>query len=457
MAAILPSLQRFALLNSDSNRSEVTESVALLITDLRITIGKNEKPGAARKSVADLLNFLHELKSTVHPGRAPLAQAISSDILPLLYEEDIKPDNYKYLKAEQAFANHVGILFKRTLDFLRADTPEHPAYGKSKVADSLPAFCFFDAKYAKGIQEFMSSAIKARLRIKKIENNIYRPLMESYIKTNNNPAEFFEKNDEYIRAQMGEVFDWGTKIRARISDKAKPNSSTSGENTEYSPEEVTCLELLDKLKLHSEHNGYFLPQCAGFRFLRCLINLNQKRFIKSFNTITNAMVHGENHDYIIRQVDRLSETLDTFEFDLVTLCHHNLGDEEERLSFRTLQDSCIGAARERSLMMVNRPMIAAELGRRPVHLAKEICLHANNKADSIDGIRLHLEEFTANISRINKIRFEPEIKVCAGMFLGNKSLKILANWIEKENADEGLIFLRVQQVETALKKKWQIK
>ncbi|WP_085909277.1 hypothetical protein [Kiloniella majae] len=455
MAASLPSLQRFARLNSNSDKTEVSEVVAAVIEDLRITVKNTIDPATARRSIADLLDFLNSLKSTVHPGRVELAQSISQKIIPELYQKDepTEYDDYEYLRAEYLLVNHICSKIADNLSLIRGEVSAHPGFRKGRREFTVHPLCIYATLYASGIRDLMTKLITLRFRNKKIQTTIYEPLTRDVIGVGKNHASFFEDNVIYIDEQVTKLLDWGIAAEQNIEAK---KSDSSDAPQEFTGEELLVQELRDKLKLHSEINEYFLPQSAGFVLLKQLYTLNKGRFLHSVKEIQNATKYGNDHSQTVLQIDQIVNETEELEFDIIALSAHAVGEERSLLTYKALQDICIGSARTRDAMLEARPLIAAELGRQPIHMAKQIVFEAQKKIGNIQKIEEMFENFREMIRRLNQKRFEPEIKTCASMMLASKSLHPLVKWLENEGAEEGTFFLRMQQVQITLKKKWNI-
>ncbi len=459
MASSLPSLQNFATLNSRSDKSEVQSVVAAVITDIRTTVDNTEDTAKARKSIADLLAFLNSLKSTVHPGRVELAQSISQEIIPLLYEKENSDevDNYKHLRAEYLLINHISSHIGDTLAFIRGELPAHPGFRQGRREEIIPPLCLFDTLYASGLRDLLSKLITLRFRSSKIQTTIYEPLKREFIDQGKNPATYFENNRLYIKEQVSNLFKWTISIEEGLTYRRRQATSDNNVTSDdFSAEESTIQELLDRLKLHSEINEYFLPRSAGFSLIGNLYNLNRGRFTHAVKEIRNATKYGEDHSHVIQQVDALANDMGEIEFDLIALSAHFIGEEQSRMSYRALKDACIGSARNRAAMFEARPLIAAELCRQPIHLAKMIIFEAEKPVGNLQKMEEMLEQFRENIHQINKVRFEQEIKTCASMFLSSDIMRPLVKWLESEGAEEGTFFLRMQQIEITLKEKWNI-
>ncbi|WP_421783922.1 hypothetical protein [Kiloniella litopenaei] len=459
MAASLPSLQRFARLNSNSDKTEVSEVVAAVIEDLRVTVKNTVDPSAARRSIADLLDFLNSLKSTVHPGRVELAQSISQKIIPELYQKDepAEYDNYEYLRAEYLLVNHISNKIADNLSLIRGEISAHPGFRKGRREFPVHPLCIYANLYASGIRDLITKLITQRFRNKKIQTTIYEPLTRDVIGVGKNHETFFEDNVIYIDEQVTKLLDWG--IAAEQSMAAKKIESSDPSNSsdkDFTPEELLVQEVRDKLKVHSEINEYFLPQTAGFILIKQLYTLNKGRFLHAAKEIQNATKYGNDHSQTVLQIDQIVNETEELEFDIIALSAHAVGDEQSLLSYKALQDICIGSARTREAMLEARPLIAAELGRQPIHMAKLIIAETQKKVGNIQKIDEMLENFREMIRRLNQKRFEPEITTCASMMLSYKSLQPIVKWLQNEGSEEGTFFLRAQQVQVNLKKKWNM-
>ncbi|MFD2206036.1 hypothetical protein [Kiloniella antarctica] len=460
MASSLPSLQIFATLNNQSNKEEIQSSVAAVIQDLNKTVKNTPDTAKARKSIADLLDFLNSLRSTVHPGRVELAQSISQQIIPLLYEKedtDEEVDDYKHLRAEYLLINFVSNAIGDTLALLRGELSQHPNFRLGRREEIVPPFCLFSTLYASGIRDLLTKLIIVRFRNPRIESTIYTPLKRDFIDQGKNPSIYFEENRLHIKEQVTKLLDWAASVEVGLRDnKAGMNTKGQSRSTEYSSEDCLIQELLDKLKLHSEINEYFLPRSAGFNILSHLYSLNRGRFVNAVKEIVNATKYGNDHNQVVLQLDALLNDMGELDFDISALSAHYIGNEKSRMTYRALMDCCIGSGRTRELMIEARPLISAEIGRQPIHLAKQIVSDTSKTTGDLPKMQEQLEYFRNIIREINKVRFEQELKACASIFLSSNIMRPLAQWIESENAEEGTFFLRTQQIEIALKKKWNI-
>lgn len=463
MVSPLPSLQRFASLDSQSASSDVKAAVVAVISDLRATVEKTHDTAKSRKAIADLLDFLNSLQVGSHPGRSELAQLISQKILPLLYnKKPAKPivvDDYQHLQAENMLVGFIGNQLAETLSFIQGQHPSHPGHGKGRRKETVPSLCLFAPSYASGLRELVSHLLMARLRTKQIEKNIYEPMKRDYLDKGRNPEILFDDKHVYLDKTVCELFAWATEIEETLNYRKTQNKESSPGNAQdnspnYSKEESLILELLDKLKLHSENIDYFLPRSAGFRLIDSLYRLDKRRFIKVFKELQNAVTHGEDHNYIVRQVDSLANDMEPIDFDIIALSTYMIGEKERCVSYGVLQDTCIGSARSREGMLEARPLISAELGRQPIHLAKNVLNAAENVQGDLKEFEDLLELFHTNIKDISKVRFDQEIKSCAGIFRCSNVTQPLAAWLGDDGGKEDEAFFRKQQVMSAAQKLW---
>ncbi|MEH6631483.1 MAG: hypothetical protein V7776_11670 [Halopseudomonas aestusnigri] len=463
MVSPLPSLQRFASLDSQSASSDVKAAVVAVINDLRATIEKSHDTAKSRKAIADLLDFLNSLQVGSHPGRSELAQSISKNILPLLYsKKNAKPimvDDYQHLQAENMLVGYLSNRLAETLSFVQGQHPSHPGYGKGRRKEAVPPFCFFAPVFASGLRYLISQLLMVQFRTQQIEKNIYEPMKRDYIDKGKNPESLFEDKHVYLDKTVCEIFAWATEIEETMNYRKAQNKESSPNKIpakiqDYSKEESLILELLDKLKLHSEGNDYFLPRSAGFRLIDSLYRLDKRRFLKVFKELQNAVTHGEDHNYIVRQVDNLANDMESIDFDIIALSAYIIGEKECCLSYRVLQDTCIGSARSREGMLEARPLISAELGRQPIHLAKNVLNAAENIRGNIKEFEDLLDLFHTNIKDISKLRFDQEISSCVGIFRCSNITQPLAAWLGDDGGNEEEAFFRKQQVMSAANKLW---
>ncbi|WP_020591678.1 hypothetical protein [Kiloniella laminariae] len=464
MASSLQSLQRFATLTRQSELTEVRAAVAAVIKDLRGSVEKTREPAKARRSIADLLGFLNSLNATIHPGRAELAQAISREIIPLLYQnqpEQIKEvDDYQYLQPEYLLVNYLSSVLGDNLALLRGEVEGHPGFRKGKRQDVVQPICVLAPAFVSGLRDLLTNLAIARLRTKKIETGIYEPLQRGYLKQGRNSAKFFEEQRAEISNEINKHFAWAETLEDNLRQQARKTSEETADAEQDDAadhDENLIQELLDKLKLHSENHDYFLPRIAGFRLIAKLYTLNKPEIAKAIKQLHDATRYSENHTTVVQQLDELVSNLDDYDFDLVALSAHRIGEKTACLSPKALQDACIGSGRTTEAMLQARPLVAAELGRMPIHLAKkirEIVGQEHGDLNDIQTLDALFEHFRNNIQDINKSRFEAELKSCSGIFYGSKVLTPLGKWLESEGAQEGTFFLRMQQVQISLKKKW---
>ena len=120
-------------------------------------------------------------------------------------------------------------------------------------------------------------------------------------------------------------------------------------------------------------------------------------------------------------------------FDLTILCAFLLGEEGERLTFKQMHDTCIGAASTREVMVRVRPLLVAELSRRPHQLARQLLQDAADPEITDDVFQERLETFMRWISALNYARFEQEIYGCVSQLWGMPTFLPLIGWIQDDD------------------------
>ncbi|RVU34170.1 hypothetical protein EOI86_23965 [Hwanghaeella grinnelliae] len=418
------SISQFAQLGTKSSQSEVDAAVAEVVSALIASIGVTDDMRAARRDVAKLLDHLHSLKASRHPGRVQLATALSEQVLPLLYEpkedEAEVKDDYRYLMEERAVVDRATEVMGDVLTFLCAEDKSHPRHGGEVRQDGIPPLFLFSPDFQEGFRRLLGVLFRSFMRNKHSETSVYKQVREIL------SGKVDGKVSRYDR-QIGGLVRTALDRAQEHHDKAKAAEDSESEDIPTEWEAVR--DAFKVAQLHARDAGYFLPYTLTFENLAQIYTLDRKLILQGVNELGNAVLQGENANYVLRQIERLNQTHDIIHFDVAVLSAFHFGTEKQRLSYKQMHDTCLGAAKTREGMIDMRPLLVAELARRPHQLARRLVALAEDPSVKPKEYEAIIDLFTRWLSSLNARRFEDEISGCAAHFRGNKMLKPLAKWI----------------------------
>lgn len=418
------SISRFAELRPKSSQSDIDAAVAEVVDALIASLDVTADIRAARRDVANLLDHLHSLKASRHPGRVQLATAVAERILPLLYEaEEDEPavkDDYPYLAEETAVIDWAAEVMGDVLSFLCAEDRKHPRHGSEVREDGIPPQFLFTPDFREGFRRLLSVLFRSFMRNKHSETSVYKPVRELLAGTVAGEVSRYDRQiGSLVRTALDRAQEHQTKAKA----------AEAGDSEDIPPEWEAVRDAFKVAQLHARDAGYFLPYTLTFENLAQIYTLDRKLIVQGVNELGNAMLQGDNANYVLRQIDRLNQTHDIIHFDVAVLSAFRYGSEKQRLSYKQLHDTCLGAAKTREGMISMRPLLVAELARRPHQLARRlVALAEDASVEPIEYERI-IDQFTRWLSCLNARRFEDEISGCATHFRGNKILKPLVRWI----------------------------
>lgn len=437
MTQNLPSLLEFSRLNRTSSKKDVHNAVVDVIREIYTSLTSNPDLGLARGSISQILKFLHELNTTVHPGRIALSKAIGNELLKSLYQPPFKKTEkaagkYKYAAEEKILLAHITNTFQSNLRFLRGDDPLHRGYGIEKLDLGIPSLCIFAPEFSGDVLDVIIPLLQYRLRTKSAEQDIYEPMIKKYLSLGKDPAGFFKMHPTLVPGAVKECLVWAQKKFCLIPQDQEIQFAKNYRNEKdyYSFDEMLCIEVLDKLLIQSLDNNYFLPTCIDFMFLNSLFSLDKEKINKGYEIIAHAIKMGEEKSYIIRRIDSLDRTHSQHLFDFALLSAYYFGDDFGRLPYRFIHDACIGGANQRETIEINRPMLSAEVCRRPTHLAAKIVKLIESGSSDADDIKSTVIKYMETVSQLNAIRFERELIASLGLFVTNSILSDLVVWLE---------------------------
>ena len=418
------SISRFAQLRAKSSQSDVDAAVTEVMDALVASIDATEDVRSARRDVANLLDHLHSLKASRHPGRGQLATALAERVLPLLYEtkedEPEETDDYPFLAEETAVVERAAEVMGDVLSFLCAEDKKHPRHDSEVREDGVPPLFLFAPDFREGFRRLLAVLFRSFMRNKHSETSVYKQVREILAgKVDGEISRYDRQIGSLVRTALDRAQEHHNKAKA-----AEDNDSE-----DIPPESEAARDAFKVAQLHARDAGYFLPYTLTFENLAQIYTLDRKLIVQGVNELGNAVLQGENANYVIRQIDRLNQTHDIIHFDVAVLSAFQYGTEKQRLSYKQMHDTCLGAAKTREGMLGMRPLLVAELARRPHQLARRLVALAEDTSVEPREYEAIIDLFTRWLSSLNARRFEDEISGCAAHFRGNKMLKPLAKWI----------------------------
>ncbi len=459
-------LKRFARLRQGDSAGAIENSVDEIIDALKVSVSATSDLPGARREIANLLSYLHELRKSKHPGRVLLATALAEQVLPHLYDS-AKPaagpatvapaaesGRYPFIDEENAVLDRAAAMMSGTLQFLAGEDPEHPRHGAPTRDDAIPPLFAFNVRFARAFRSIAATAFRAFLRRKRTELQLYKPVRDAVADAGQAGIQRF---DDEIRKSLLSSFDQAQKAFERpppsdgapggLENRAKPKSPAAPDAEE---ERVAMHDALEAARLKGKEDGYFLPRNVDYALLAQLFMLDRTLVSKGLTELGHAVAHGEEgENYVSRQVERLNASHDLMHFDLTILSAFQTGAEEERLSFKQMHDTCIGAATSREVMSRVRPLLVAELSRRPHQLARQLLRDASDPDVTDDTFQQRLETFMRWAGTLNNIRFEQEIYGCVSQLWGKPVFLPLIGWMQDDNRAQDKIDAVLMEVCTA--------
>lgn len=428
----------FAKLRPSSERIDIDDAVAGVVDALIASIGTTSDIREARRNVASLLNYLHALKTSRHPGRGILATALGERVLPLLYEpekeEPAVTDTYPYLEEETAVVERAADMMAGILRFLCAKERENPRHGLPVRDDGVPPFFLFTPEFREGFRRLLTIIVRAYMRNKQSETAVYKQVRDILAgKTKGDISRYDRQITNLVRTALDRAQEHYIKSRAAGDGKAGAADDTASDDVP--PEQEAARDALEVAYLHARDAGYFLPYSLDFEGLASIFTLNRKSIVQGLVTLGHAKVQGESENYVIRQIDRLNETHDLIHYDITVLSAFIFGNKVQRISYKQMHDACLGAARNRSAMLQMRPFLVAELARRPQHLIRRLIDTSEDTSIGREAYEEMVDLLTRWLSDLNGRRFEDEISACISQLWGNEILKPIVTWIEADRRD----------------------
>lgn len=417
-------LAHFAGLHPDSSLDEINAAVSMVVDALIASVNVTTDIRAARRDVAKLLDYLHALKASRHPGRVQLATELGERVLPLLYveeppEEEVK-DNYPFVNEEAAAAERAAEIMADVLAFLCAKDSNHPRHGKEIRDDGIAPMCLFTMEFREGFRRLILALFRNFMRNKHSETSVYRQVRDILANDGNGDISRF---DRQINSLVMSALD-------RAQDHYhKADAVPDEDGAEIPAEAEAARDAFQVAHLHAKESGYFIPYSMDFKTLAQVYTLDRKLIRQGLVELGNAVTQQANESYLIRQIDRLNDTHDIVHFDVTVLSAFMFGSMKERISYKHIHDACLGAAKTRDGMIQMRPLLVAELARRPHQLARRLVKLADDPAVDAKEFEAIIDLFTRWLSCLNKRRFEDEISSCAAHMKGKPVLRPMLKWI----------------------------
>lgn len=448
----IQTLAQFAALNSKSAKTEIDGAVQAVAEALATSVRRTQDRRDALRDISEFLTYLQQLKGSRHPGRVALATAIADQVLPLLYAPEPDHDRYPYQREEDTVAAYAARWFERSFAYIRAEDESHPRHGSASLPSFISPFVFFSPDAGEGVKEALKVLFAGYMRNVGTEKNLYQkisPLIEDEAKID--LKDFNERIRNMIDSAIAQAQRaHRTAASKRYSQHAQAQSisadSTTSATSPHTPaspdsvvltsDELTALEALEAMRLHGRRQGYFVPQELDYEALNVVLNLDQAKLRSALFEISNALSSGEGESYVARQIDRLDDTHTLVLYDITVLSAFFMGDRHDRVSFKQMHDACLGAAKSKQGMAQIRPLIMAELCRRPHQLAQQLMRFVDDQKIDADLFRDLLDAFMQTLSALNGRRFEQEIFGCLSLIWGHPVFYPLIAWIQDDNRAE---------------------
>ena len=314
---------------------------------------------------------------------------------------------------------------------------ENPRYRTDARDDGIPPLFMFSPAFRDGFYQILCYAFRKYLRTKMSATRLYRPVEETLAAGD---ANAIAQHDKEIRTMVRAALSRAqTSLNYPPLDgpQAKKTAKTNTASLEdQEAERMDAVAALEKARLHGAAKDYFLPQIIDYDMLTLLFDLNHAVLTSGLVELGFATTQDEDESYVTRQIERLNNSHDLVHFDLAVLGAFLYGKEAARITFKQIHDTCIGAARSREVMLRVRPLLMAELCRRPYQLARMLIAEAADPGvpDTVFTERLDL--FTRWVRCLNVRRFEPEILGSVSEFESSEVLTPLMNWVRLDDRDE---------------------
>lgn len=456
-------LSRFAELTQNSSVSDVEGSVRDVVRALSAGIEATEDLPSARREIANLLAFLQQMKKAKHPGRVALATALAEEVLPRLYEnpadgahppgaESAPLDDYTFAAEEQAVLNRARELMGDVLRFLTGEDRKNPRRDTPLRDDTIPPLFAFSLQFQESFREIATAVARTCMRRKRVENQLYKPVRATLARDG---QAGIQEHDEEIRKALQTAFASAQSAfrnaPAPGQTKAKTQKRAGTTSTAEAVAEndwLTMVETLETARVRSKAAGYFLPRAVDYDMLATVFSLNTDIVARSMRELGHAVTGAEDTAYVTRQIERLNTDLDQVHFDLSLLSAFMLGEDKERLSFKQMHDTCLGAASTREGIGQAHPLVVAELSRRPHQMARQLAedLAAPEVSDQV--FQQRLETFMRWIECLSELRFDQEIYGCVSQFWGKPAFKPLVKWIQDDKRDRRRLEVVLIQIGT---------
>ena len=142
--------------------------------------------------------------------------------------------------------------------------------------------------------------------------------------------------------------------------------------TELEESERQAVAMLDAWREICARHGAPVPEAADFQFLRCLQEMDGRRFAQLVEEYVQLASHPETtRAYLFDRLAYVDKTYSNFLSDaLVLVLFYRLSDRG--FTFKELYDACIGAGRSSGAIASKRPFLQAEVYRRLPDLVAQL-------------------------------------------------------------------------------------
>jgi hypothetical protein len=321
---------------------------------------------------------------------------------------DMSGEAYDFADMEALVASHLHELLDRRLELLRVPAPLIPS---TAYCQSRPFFLFSD-RIGAVLKGFLTGPVLQRCRVG-LERRVYvkadraslaqadkakafwsemRPTVWKALDNRLDKLNAHHKSAEakLIAQDKGEGLNPDFKVVEKEVQKPRTYSilgvefalghvtTTRKVRVKLPPasaltkDEQEALDLFDDLHARAAEADIDLPQVVDFQFLRILLDFNTRLFVQYRDELMGLSGHPETTSRFLRERLREAEKhfntllMDTLVIMLFT--RHS----EVRFGLGEFYAVCVGAGRDRSAIAARRPLVLAELSRRPLQLAIQL-------------------------------------------------------------------------------------
>lgn len=225
--------------------------------------------------------------------------------------------------------------------------------------------------------------------------------------------EGIEKGPEYkmveIPVEVPKVYSvFGVSFTFGHETKMKKVRARVRSSIDLEDEEQFAWDVLQAMHVRAHESGLHLPEMLDFKFLRSLLEMDERKFRRSYEEMRNLVRDPEtSKTYLFQRLRFLDEAYANTLSDIVLIMLFR-DEGDDAFPFSLLYNICIGAAANTSALKRRRPFVQEVVRERPLELARQIGRLMTENASAHDfavAVRLYSEAVTI----LSKARFQAEI------------------------------------------------